>query len=101
MQGWKRKCTFRFDVCENVRFDFGERRFVDHGCRVNRGSSGSPMWFYDRARQFRELRAVHTSALQLTSSPTDHRAPLPQAIILSGAVLEEIHEWIDVLPCQL
>lgn len=92
-----------YDYCREIPFMYGRRRFINHSCRVEKGNSGSPMWVYKSNSGVRQTRAVHVAELtygrQLDDNLSEVVQSSPQAVILSGSLLEEIQMWMKEMPC--
>lgn len=93
-----------YDYCEQVPFVYSKRLFITHSCHVEKGNSGSPMWVYKKDSGARETRALHVAELNYGRWLADDTPQIldsaPQAVILTGFLLDEIKSWIDELPCS-
>ncbi|GMH43806.1 hypothetical protein BSKO_11740 [Bryopsis sp. KO-2023] len=100
----KGKGEMWFDFCKKTTVDYERRRFANHSCRVERGNSGSPLWVYNSDSDERETRALHVAELsfgrRLDSNTVEIHNVAPQAVLLSGELLEEIKDLMEEMPCE-
>lgn len=87
--------TMYYDSCK-AKFNFRDSggRVAYHDCNTVDGSSGSPLWVYNKRTDRREVRALHSHAAKLTSGD------LPTAIKFREDVYNTISKWIKENDCS-
>ncbi|GMH36278.1 hypothetical protein BSKO_04146 [Bryopsis sp. KO-2023] len=80
--------TMYYDFCW-AQFNYRnlENGVANHNCETMGGSSGSPLWVYDKINDRREVRALHSHASKFKS------VDLPAAVKFRPDVYQTINKW--------